>query len=86
MSHPYFYGAHIDVADAFELAQRNRLERDRLIAQDAVRNAKRLNVRVIEVDGTYAAVALYAGTSSRSERGEGEESRQYREDPGARTT
>jgi hypothetical protein len=40
------------------LAQRNRIERDRLIAEDAVRNARRLNVRVIEVDGTHDAVAM----------------------------
>ena len=35
-------------------AQRNRLERDRLVAEDAVRKAHRHNVRVIEVDGTTA--------------------------------
>jgi hypothetical protein len=40
-----------DVSDP-ELAQRNRIARDRLIAEDAVRNAKRLNIRVIEVDGS----------------------------------
>jgi hypothetical protein len=34
------------------LAQRNRLERDRLIAEDAVRAARELGIRVIEVDGT----------------------------------
>jgi hypothetical protein len=34
-----------------QLAQRNRVERDRLIAVDAVRNAHRLGIRVIEVDG-----------------------------------
>jgi hypothetical protein len=38
-----------------ELAQRNRIARDRLIAEDAVRNAKRLNIRVIEVDGSRDA-------------------------------
>ncbi|MBE1492436.1 hypothetical protein [Plantactinospora soyae] len=37
------------------LAQRNRIERDRLIAEDAVRNAGRLNIAVIEVDGTRDA-------------------------------
>jgi 2-phosphoglycerate kinase len=37
------------------LAQRNRMARDRLIAEDAVRNAKRLNIRVIEIDGSNDA-------------------------------
>ncbi|MEJ3748116.1 hypothetical protein WEI85_33125 [Actinomycetes bacterium KLBMP 9797] len=41
-----------------ELAQRNRIERDRLVAEDAVRNARRLNIRVIEVDGTHDAIAI----------------------------
>ncbi len=35
-----------------QLAQRNRIERNRLIAEDVIRHARRLNVRVIEVDGT----------------------------------
>ncbi|MET7463211.1 hypothetical protein [Nonomuraea sp. NPDC005501] len=39
-------------------AQRNRLERDRLIADDAVRTARRLGIRVIEVDGTRDATAV----------------------------
>jgi hypothetical protein len=43
-----------DVSDP-ELAQRNRIARDRLIAEDAVRNAERLNIRVIEVDGSRDA-------------------------------
>lgn len=43
-----------DVSDP-ELAQRNRIARDRLIAEDAVSNAKRLNIRVIEVDGSRDA-------------------------------
>lgn len=38
-----------------ETAQRNRLERDRIIAQDAVRQALRWNIRVIEVDGARDA-------------------------------
>jgi 2-phosphoglycerate kinase len=38
-----------------EAAQRRRVERDRLIADDAVRNARRLGVRVIEVDGSRDA-------------------------------
>ncbi|MBB6549436.1 hypothetical protein [Nonomuraea rubra] len=40
------------------LAQRNRLERDRLVADDAVRSAHRLGIRVIEVDGTLGAEAV----------------------------
>jgi hypothetical protein len=43
-----------DVSDA-ELAQRNRVERDRLVAADVVQSAERLDVRVIEVDGTLDA-------------------------------
>ncbi|MFE7508528.1 hypothetical protein [Promicromonospora sp. NPDC057488] len=42
------------------LAQANRIERDRLIADDVVRNARRLSVRVIEVDGTRDATAVAA--------------------------
>jgi hypothetical protein len=34
------------------LAQHNRLERDRLVAEDAVRRARDLGIRVLEVDGT----------------------------------
>jgi hypothetical protein len=45
------------VSDA-QLAQRNRIQRDRLIAEDAVRNAERLNIRVIQVDGTDEANAV----------------------------
>jgi hypothetical protein len=41
-----------------QLAQQNRIARDRLIAEDAVRNAKRLNIRVIEVDGSRDAQAM----------------------------
>lgn len=40
------------------LAQRNRIARDRLIAEDAVRNAERLGDRVIEVDGSRDARAI----------------------------
>jgi hypothetical protein len=40
------------------LAQRNRVARDRLIAEDAVRNAERLNIRIIEVDGSRDAQAV----------------------------
>jgi hypothetical protein len=36
-------------------AQRNRLDRDRLVAEDAVHTARRLGIRVIEVDGTQDA-------------------------------
>lgn len=39
-------------------AQRNRLGRDRLVADDAVRSARRLGIRVIEVDGTRDADAV----------------------------
>lgn len=41
-----------------ELAQQNRIERDRLVAADAVQNARRLNIRVIEVDRTRDANAI----------------------------
>ncbi|PRX97721.1 hypothetical protein [Allonocardiopsis opalescens] len=41
-----------------ERAQRNRLARDRLVADDAVRSARRLGIRVIEVDGTRDAAAV----------------------------
>ncbi|MFF9570475.1 hypothetical protein [Streptomyces sp. NPDC014685] len=41
-------------------AQANRLARDRLVAEDAARNARRLGIRVIEVDGTLDAVAVAA--------------------------
>jgi hypothetical protein len=36
-------------------AQRNRLDRDRLVADDAVHTARRLGIRVLEVDGTRDA-------------------------------
>lgn len=39
-------------------AQRNRLTRDRLVAEDAVRSARRLGIRVIEIDGTHGATAM----------------------------
>jgi hypothetical protein len=39
------------------LAQRNRVERDRLLAEDAVRQARALGIRVIEVDGSGDAEA-----------------------------
>lgn len=41
-----------------ELAQRNRVARDRLIAGDAVRQAGRFGVRVVEVDGSRDADAV----------------------------
>jgi len=40
------------------LAQRNRIERDRLLAEDAVRTAHEFGVRVIEVDGSRDAEAM----------------------------
>ncbi|MGA4541655.1 hypothetical protein ACPA54_16865 [Uniformispora flossi] len=39
-------------------AQANRIARDRLIAEDAARNARRLGIRIIEVDGTLDASAV----------------------------
>lgn len=39
-------------------AQANRLERDRLVSDDAVRSAGRLGIRVIEVDGSHDAGAV----------------------------
>ncbi|MEV4315765.1 hypothetical protein [Actinocrispum sp. NPDC049592] len=39
-------------------AQRNRLARDRLIATDAVESARRLGIRVLEVDGSQDAEAV----------------------------
>jgi hypothetical protein len=48
-----------DISDP-ERAQRNRMARDRLIAEDAVANAKRLNIRIIEVDGSRDAQAMAA--------------------------
>jgi hypothetical protein len=41
-----------------ELAGRNRIERDRLIALDAVERARELGIPVIEVDGTRPAEAI----------------------------
>jgi hypothetical protein len=39
-------------------AQRNRLARDRLVAQDATHTAHRLGIHVIEVDGSRDAEAV----------------------------
>jgi hypothetical protein len=41
-----------------ELAQRNRLERDRLITDDAVASADRLGIPVLEVDGSRDAESV----------------------------
>jgi hypothetical protein len=41
-----------------DLAQRNRIARDRLIADDAVTNARRLNIRIIGVEGSRDAHAV----------------------------
>ncbi|WP_340683313.1 hypothetical protein LCL61_32680 [Amycolatopsis coloradensis] len=41
-----------------ERAQRNRIERDRLVAEDAVRTAKELGIRVLWVDGSEDAEAV----------------------------
>ena len=39
-------------------AQANRIARDRLVAEDAVRTAHQLGIRVIEVDGSRDAAAI----------------------------
>ncbi|HEY3465299.1 MAG TPA: hypothetical protein VGL47_09220 [Amycolatopsis sp.] len=39
-------------------AQRNRIARDRLLAEDAVRRARRLGIRVLEIDGSADAEAV----------------------------
>ncbi len=41
-----------------ERAQRNRIARDRLVAEDAVRAAKALGIRVLEIDGSRDAEAV----------------------------
>jgi hypothetical protein len=41
-----------------EAAQRHRMERDRLVASDAVRSAGKLGVRVIRIDGSRDAEAV----------------------------
>ncbi|RSN38862.1 hypothetical protein DMC64_40245 [Amycolatopsis sp. WAC 04197] len=41
-----------------ERAQRNRIARDRLVAEDAVRSAERLGIRVLRVDGSKDAEAI----------------------------
>lgn len=41
-------------------AQRNRLARDQLVADDAVRTTRRLGIRVIEVNGAHDADAMAA--------------------------
>jgi hypothetical protein len=46
-----------DVSDPVR-AQRNRVERDRILAADAVGSARRLGVPVIEVDGSQDAAAV----------------------------
>ncbi|MFE1316089.1 hypothetical protein [Kitasatospora phosalacinea] len=43
-----------------ERAQANRVARDRLVAEDAARQARRLGIRVVEVDGTHDARAVAA--------------------------
>ena len=48
---------HQPVSD-LERAQRNRLERDRLVAVDAVGQARRLGIRVLEVDGSIGVAGL----------------------------
>jgi 2-phosphoglycerate kinase len=46
-----------DVSDP-QLAQQKRIARDRLISEDVVRNSERVNIRVIEVDGSRDAHAI----------------------------
>ncbi len=46
-------------------AQRNRLGRDQLVADDAVRTARRLGIQVIEVDGSLGADAVADLVASR---------------------
>jgi hypothetical protein len=48
---------HHKVSDP-ERAQRNRLARDRLVTDDAVRAATRLDIRVFEVDGSEPPEAV----------------------------
>jgi hypothetical protein len=48
---------HMDVSDPAR-AQRNRLERDRILAQDAADRAGGLGVRVVEVDGNRDAESI----------------------------
>ncbi len=44
-------------------AQANRIARDRLVAEDAAKNARRLGINVIEVDGTLDAAAVAAAVA-----------------------
>jgi hypothetical protein len=46
-----------DVSD-LERGQRQRVERDRLLAEDAVSSARRHGIAVIEVDGSRDAAAI----------------------------
>ncbi|WP_330240214.1 hypothetical protein [Streptomyces sp. NBC_00525] len=46
-------------------ARANRLARDRLVGEDAVRNARRLGIHVIEVDGTRDAAAVASEVAER---------------------
>jgi hypothetical protein len=52
-------GLNVPVTDP-DRAQANRVARDRLIAEDAARKARRLGIRVIEVDGTRTATEVAA--------------------------
>jgi hypothetical protein len=49
-------------------AQANRVARDRLVAEDAVRHARRLGIRVIEVDGTLGAGAVASAVAEQFSR------------------
>ncbi|MFD3583867.1 hypothetical protein [Streptomyces sp. NPDC058683] len=44
--------------------QVKRIARDRVVAEDAAQNARRLGIRVIEVDGTLDAAAVAAAVAA----------------------
>ncbi|GAB2908350.1 hypothetical protein [Streptomyces mayteni] len=56
-THPRAGALNVPVSDPAR-AQANRVARDRLIAEDAARHARRLGIRVIEVDGTLDATEV----------------------------
>jgi hypothetical protein len=56
----------IPVSDP-ELAARNRFERDRIIGEDAARQARGRGIRVIEVDGTRSPEAITDEVSTQFE-------------------
>jgi hypothetical protein len=52
-------------------AQRNRIERDRLITDDAVASARRLGIPVLEVDGSRDAEGVADLVAERFALGDG---------------